>query len=110
MEWPYRRFVKAWEAFQRRLLCEEWRQRKIGHISACWSNTNLDDPKNDRTKVIKDLEQNYDDLIAAIWNGPEEEEEVAFDDPFFAAGKRNAAIATQALTLPGEEVISALPA
>lgn len=92
MEWPYRRFLKAFDSFQRRLLMDEWRARKCAHLAALYSNTNLDDERNDRASIVERLEQTYEDVIAKIWNGgPTEEEkqveEQAWTSPFMRAGK-----------------------
>ena len=114
MEWPWRRFLKAFDAYQRRSLCEEWRQRKVAHITALFSNTNLDDERNDRQAIVDRLEHSYDELIAHIWNGAEgitEEkaaEEEQWSSPFMRAG-RKALASVQPPVLPGENTIGALP-
>lgn len=38
MEWPYRRFIRAFDAFQRRLACDYLRARKIAHVAALYAN------------------------------------------------------------------------
>jgi hypothetical protein len=108
MEWPYRRFIKAFDAFQRRLICDELRARRVAHIAALHANTNLDDKENDRPKIVGEVERAYEQLIADAWNGTTEtqriEESGALDTGFMRASQR-AAIPV----LPGEKVIGALP-
>jgi len=114
MEWPFRRFVKMFDAFQRRTLCDRWEARRSAHIAACIANTNLDSPENDRAGILEKLEFAYDSLIARIWNGGEEvvseAEEEAWQDPFMRAGRHAAqAVKIRTPVLPGEEVIGSLP-
>lgn len=113
MEWPYRRFLKAFDAFQRRTLCDEWRTRKICHISALHANSNWDDEKNDRNGAIAKLERVYDRVIARIWGGPgmvdaeEQQEEAVWNSPLMRAGRR-AVQAVQPPSLPGQSQIASL--
>jgi hypothetical protein len=112
MEWPYRRFLKAYDAFQRRTLCDEWRGRKHAHIAALHANTNMDDPENDRQAQIERLEHSYDSLIARIWNGPDAggtvKEDAAWDSPLMRAGRRALSV-VQPPMMPGQAQIEGLP-
>ncbi len=113
MRWPYRRFLKAYDAFQRRRLCEEWRQRKLAHLAGLHANTNLDQKNVDRAQIMRDVEAGYDELIARIWNddvGTDSEEiDPDTDDPYLRAQMRQQAIASQRFSMPGESQIAALP-
>jgi hypothetical protein len=115
MEWPYRRFLKAFDAFQRRTICDEWKLRKATHLAALYSNTNLDDEKNDRPSIVAKLEQAYDEIIARIWNGGDsDEQEVdqaddsAWQSDFMRAGRR-ALNTIGPPIMPGEDAIGGLP-
>lgn len=115
MDWPYRRFLKAYDAFQRRRICDEMRDRKIAHIMALNANSNfVDDDKSgfSRQTTLDDLERTYDELIARIWNGDKDEsheaEENAWKSPLMRAGHR-AVQAIQMPSLPGESQVAALP-
>lgn len=134
MEWPFRRFLKAFDAYQRRTLVDEWKARRAAHIAALFSNPNLDDEKNDRASIVARLEETYEDVIAKIWNGgPSEEEqqaeEAVMSSPFMRASKaattrmeeqakqlrmvKSAAAQIKQprpFTMPGESAIGALPA
>lgn len=124
MEWPFRRFVKAFDAYQRRILCDEWKHRKAVHLAAMYANTNLDLESNDRAAIVTKLEEQYDTIIAKIWNGGElspveEKEEKAWQSPFMRAGRsqiemvQDAAarvVGPKSMKLPGEAEIGALPA
>lgn len=112
-EWPYRRFIKAFGSFQRRLICDELRQRRIAHIAALHANTNYDGTDANRGKAISEIELAYEQLIADAWNGTsakdrEKASGQAFDSPFMRAGLR-AAGSLEPPMLPGEAQIAALP-
>ena len=114
MEWPYRRFLRAFDAFQRRVLCEEWRSRKSTHIAALYANTNLDDERNDRASAVSRLEDEYERIIVQIWNGESadgmsEEEREAWNSPFMQAGRRVIQNALQPMVMPGQEALESLP-
>lgn len=108
MEWPYRRFIKAFDAFQRRLACEELRQRRVMHLSALYANTNLDGEDSKRPEIMISVENAYEELIAAAWNGTsiDDVSNAEFDSDFIKAGRRNMEVQLQPPMLPGEEVIS----
>lgn len=111
MEWPYRRFIKAFDAFQRRISCEELRARRNVHVAALYGNANLDSVDNDRPKIIRETEIAYERIIADIWNGTDSKQETdeAFESDFMRAGRKSAAPVGPPI-LPGEEVLAALPA
>lgn len=108
MEWPFRRFQKAYDSYQRGLICDELRERKNMHLAAVHANTNLDDEKADRASVVERVSRFYDDLSARIWNGDAGEEdaetEAAWESDFMQRGR-----AAVSFSLPGETVIGALP-
>jgi len=98
LEWPYRRFQKAFDNWQKRNQVEEIENRKNLHVSALYANTNYDDEKNNREDHIKNLDEFYELLKDMVWKGPKEVEkeekelaELEASDPFLAAGKRNRA-------------------
>jgi hypothetical protein len=114
MEWPYRRFFKAFDAFQRRVLCDEWRTRKTTHIAAMFANTNFDDEKNDRPTKITQLEEQYNQIITRIWNGSSEDEmseaeQEAWESPFMKAGRKAIQSGVESFAMPGESALEALP-
>lgn len=114
MEWPYRRFLKAYAAFQRRTTCEQWRDRKHQHVSAMYANTNWDDEKNNRSQAIEKIEKSYDKIIARMWSGEdfvdkeEEAEQEVWESPLMRAG-RKAVNAIRPPSMPGQAAIEALP-
>lgn len=112
MEWPYRRFIKAFDAFQRRLACEYLRARKTAHICALYANTNYDGGEdNPRLQAIMDLEHTYEELITEAWNGSSSAtaREEAPEPAFIQAGRRAMAAMTQQPIMPGEQALAALP-
>jgi len=102
MNWPFRRFLKAYEAHQRRTACDEVKQMKLAHISGLHANTNLDGENIDRAEIMQKVAEAYDEVITKIWNGYKEKEDDP-DDPFFKATKRNQEIINQGISLPGED-------
>lgn len=82
--WYWKKFETLFAAFLKRKAVEEAREVKNAMISGLWSNSNYDDNKNTRQKALKDIENNYQDAIRIIYNGPEEYE-IDMDQPFFAA-------------------------
>lgn len=56
-----------------------------------WANSNWDDPRAEREKAIRDIEQRFDEAIARVYSEtgklPEEELDLR-EDPFFAAGEK----------------------
>jgi hypothetical protein len=94
MDWPYRRFIKAFEGWQRRLAGEAVDRRHEMHIAAIHANTNWDMEDNDRADHLEKLEEYYIALKNALTRDPAEvaaEEQKVRDmemnDPFLRAGR-----------------------
>jgi hypothetical protein len=95
LEWPARRFTKAYEIWTRRKLVDEIDQKRNDHISALYSNSNYDDDKGTRNKYIDSLNDYYEKLKNVAWRDPKETEieekelkEIEDNDPFLKAGRR----------------------
>lgn len=98
LEWPYRRFVKAYEYWQQRRFCDKIDEKCQLYIAAITANTNWDDEKNDRSQHIKDIEEYYDLIKREVIRDQrvakqeqERKQELEANDPFLQAGKRNLA-------------------
>jgi len=111
MEWPYRRFIKAFSIWQRRRIGEAVDRRRDLHIAAIHSNTNWDSEENDRQAHLEALDNYYESLKMALTEDPEiaAREEVKMremeeNDPFLRAGKKQIQIMTQ-ITEPGQSQI-----
>ena len=69
-------------------------EQRIQMVAALWSNSNLDDGKQTRSNMIRDLNNSHQEAIAAINDAidsdHERDEADKIDDknPFFAASKR----------------------
>jgi hypothetical protein len=94
LEWPYRRFMKAFEAWQKRNAVDEVENRKNLHVQALQTITEWKE-EGDQGKAIEEVENYYEMLKNFIWN-PEivdqenkEMQELEEQDSFLAAGKRN---------------------
>ena len=66
-------------------------------IGGLWANTNLDDGKDTRTRLLREIQDNYDDTIKEIYVGKRDEIDLK-EHPFFAAMK-----------VPGEELMNPEP-
>lgn len=94
LEWPYRRFIKAFSAWQRRKTVDEIENRKNLHVQAMWQIVEWKEI-GDQQKAIEDIEKYYELLKDHIWNPNKYEEEnqemreLEESDSFLKAGKRN---------------------
>lgn len=108
MEWPYRRFIKFFEAFQRRTIIDEWKQRKVMHISALYGNGYI----KDLQEAVQKIENSYDEIIHQLSLGGASEiqkkTDEAMSDPFMRAGRR-AKQGVKPIVMPGEDAIASLP-
>lgn len=57
--------------------------RKLSIISGLYANSNLDDDKGTRQKIISDMEDNFRDAIKSLYEPVDED--VLADNPFFKA-------------------------
>lgn len=94
LEWPYRRFIKAFSAWQRRNAVDEVEKRKNMHVQALQGIVEWKE-EGDQFKAIEDAERYYELLKDHVWD-PEkakkenrEMQELENSDPFLKAGKRN---------------------
>jgi hypothetical protein len=94
LEWPYRRFIKAFSAWQRRNAVDEIEHRKNLHVQAMWQIVEWKE-QGDQQKAIEDIEKYYELLKDHIWNPNkaieenQEMQELEETDNFLKAGKRN---------------------
>lgn len=114
LEWPYRRFIKAFNASQRRKAVDEIENRKNLHISALHANSNLDDGKGTRKEYIESLEKYYENLKNIVWEPDrvqkenEEMQRLEENDDFLRAGKRNLQKILNP-KMPGQSTLESLP-
>lgn len=89
MSWPPSRFNAIYKALIQRQAVESIEFQRVQMISALFANTNWDDEKNDRVSRITELNENFDNAIELIYY-PEgrKEDEIDWDNPFYAAAKR----------------------
>lgn len=74
-------------AHAKRMAVERLNNLKNSMISGVWGNSNYDDDKQSREKILHNIDDFYDRALAEIY-GVESEVEIDQDDPFFAAMKR----------------------
>jgi hypothetical protein len=109
LEWPYRRFIKAFSAFQRRKAVDEIENRKSLHIQAYQQITEWKE-EGDQQKAIEDVERYYELLKDYTWDSEKSQKEnqemrdIEESDDFLKAGKRNLAKVLSPL-LPNQEKI-----
>lgn len=94
LQWPARRFFRAFEAWQRRRAAERIERQEDLHVAAMYANTNLDEPDNKRDERVRDVQHFYRSLRREILEGGELVEEPP--DPqaeaFMRAARRGQAI------------------
>ena len=94
LEWPYRRVIKVFDAWQRRNAVDEVENRKNLHVNALQGIIEWKD-EGDQNKAIEDVEEYYECLKDLIWEPTknirenEEMRELEKNDSFLAAGRRN---------------------
>lgn len=92
LEWPWMRFESAYEAMLKRELVTDLDKRKTALVGALWANSNWDGEEADRDSAIQKLEESYEKSVGIIYGyvvaDELSEDEVDWDDPFFAAAKR----------------------
>lgn len=108
LEWPYRRFQKVFDAWQRRNAIDEIETKKNLHINALQGIVEWKE-EGDQSDAIENVEKYYELLKDYIWNPKKadkenkEMQELEENDSFLAAGKRNIRIAQPAF--PNQESI-----
>jgi hypothetical protein len=94
LEWPYRRFIKAFGAWQRRNAVDEIEKKKNMHVQAMWGIIEWKE-SSDQKEAIEDIEKYYELLKDIVWDPAKmdrenkEMQEIEEADPFLKAGKRN---------------------
>lgn len=94
LEWPYRRFIKAFGAWQKRNAVDEIENKKNLHIQALYTIIEWKEP-GDQKDAIENVEKYYELLKDIIWDPKkverenQEMREIEDTDPFLKAGKRN---------------------
>ena len=94
LEWPYRRFLRAFEAWQRRRAVERIERQEDLHIAAMYSNTNMDMADNKREERVQDLRDFYKELRRSVLESGREQPEAPDPqaDAFMRAGRRSVAV------------------
>lgn len=94
LEWPYRRFIKAFGAWQKRNAVDEIENKKNLHIQALYTIIEWKEP-GDQKDAIENVEKYYELFKDIIWDPKKVEREnremreIEDADPFLKAGKRN---------------------
>jgi hypothetical protein len=81
--WPWKRFEKFWESFEKRRLIESVERRKDQMIAALWANSNYDDDRGTRQKALEEIEERYHEAVLALHGQGETEEQIDTSNPFF---------------------------
>lgn len=98
MEWPWKKFEAFYGAFLRREQSEKLFEERVSYITGLLANTNLDDGKQTKARMLENIDIDYQNNLRSVYN-IDIEEQVEFDqDPFFKAMK-----------IPGLEPESEIP-
>lgn len=91
-DWPASKFEALYEAYAKRKIAEELSQRRALEIAALWGNSNYDNSEHPeiRQNLMQQVDEQYSSALQALYEGTIDngEEEIDWDDPFFAASKR----------------------
>lgn len=92
-DWPASKFEALYEAFAKRKVAEELSQRRALEMSALWGNSNYDSKEQPeiRQKLMEMVDEQYSTALRSLYEGnleTKQEEDIDWDDPFFAASKR----------------------
>ena len=105
MRWPVKRVEGLYKAIVVREAVESIEQQRRDMIAACYSNPNWDgkDNADKRKQYLDDLNRHFNEAITAVYHphGPREQD-VDWNNPFFAAHKREIARTQEALRLMQE--------
>lgn len=69
-------------------MIETLERRKEAMVASLWANSNYDDDKGTRQKIIADIEENFDEAMNSIVGGTVREEEIDKSNPFYSAMQR----------------------
>lgn len=111
LEWPYRRFMRAFDAWQRRRSAERIERQEDAHVAALYANTNMDNPDNNRDQIVRQIQSFYNSLRRQVLGDSQAEVEAPPDpqaEAFFRSSRRNQAM-FESPELPGEAAIRRLP-
>ncbi len=73
------------EAHAKRQAVERMHLIKNAIVSGLWGNSNYDDENNTREKALSEIDTNFEQAMAAVYEGADKE--IDKDDPFFGAMK-----------------------
>ena len=94
MKWPVKRVEGIYKAIVTREAVASIEQQRRDMIAACYSNPNWDGKDNaeKRKEYLKSINDHFNQAITAIYHpGGPREVDVDWDNPFFAAHKREIA-------------------
>ena len=91
LEWPRRRFIRAFEVWSRREMVAEWNQRKLDHIAALRAQPMKTD---EMQAALQSVEEMYEDIKRELMIPAAERQEMEdkiMSAPFMQASRRNIA-------------------
>ena len=98
MDWPWKKFEALYEAFMKREQAVKILDERNAYISGLLANTNLDDGKQTKKRMLENVDIDYQNTLRSIYN-INIEDNIEFDqDPFF-----------KAMRIPGIEPESEVP-
>jgi len=96
MRWPAKRVEGVYASIVRSEAVQSIEGQRRDMIAACYTNPNWDGKDNaeKRKEYIRDINKHFNSAITRIYypkGTPEETQEIDWDNPFFAAHKREIA-------------------
>lgn len=83
--WSEKKFTTFHLAFLRRETVAAMEARKLAMISGLYGNSNLDGEGSPRAKMITEIDAQFAEAIANLYDPPTEKEDDPLDTPFFKA-------------------------
>jgi hypothetical protein len=90
LNWPWQKFELLYEAFVKREQASRAFQERTAYITGLLANTNLDDGKQTKARLLESVDIDYENTLRSIYNIIIGEE---LESPLF-----------QAIKIPGQEI------
>lgn len=96
IDWPWKKFEALYDAFVKREQADRALSERNAYITGILANTNLDDGKQTKATMLRNIDSDYQNNLLNIYNIIEVEDEM--DSPLF-----------KAIKLPGSQEEATVP-
>jgi hypothetical protein len=88
LDWPWQRFEAMYVAMIKREMVDELTNRKTSMLAALHANSGWTKDE-DLRNAIEGVESNFEQSVALVYGDTVEDEDIDWDDPFFAPVKNS---------------------